>query len=151
MDELDGLGDRLDALDEEMGGTDAVAARFGAELAGLRRAMMGASRDAEALERSLGQGLRRAMGTAASDGLRLTDALRTVATSLVDAAHRQAVSPVARAAGSALGGLPGLVGPGPSPSVTVNVSTPDVAGFRRSESQIAAGLTRALARGVRNR
>jgi phage-related minor tail protein len=35
-------------------------------------------------------------------------------------------------------------------TVVMNVTTPDVAGFRRSESQIAARLSRALARGDRN-
>ena len=35
-------------------------------------------------------------------------------------------------------------------NVTVNVSTPDVAGFQRSQSQIAAQLGRVLARGERN-
>ena len=35
-------------------------------------------------------------------------------------------------------------------SVTMNISTPDVAGFQRSQSQIAAAMTRALERGNRN-
>ena len=35
--------------------------------------------------------------------------------------------------------------------VTMNITTPDIQGFRRSESQIAAQMTRALARGERNR
>ena len=34
--------------------------------------------------------------------------------------------------------------------VTINISTPDVAGFRRSQSQIAAEVGRLLARGQRN-
>ena len=46
------------------------------------------------------------------------------------------------AAGGAAGGRP--------VSVTVNVTTPDVAGFARSQSQIAAQMRRALARGERN-
>lgn len=36
------------------------------------------------------------------------------------------------------------------PSITFNVQTPDVEGFRRSEGQITAMLTRAVARGQRN-
>ena len=36
-------------------------------------------------------------------------------------------------------------------NVVMNITTPDVQGFRRSESQIAAQLTRALGRGERNR
>ncbi|RDD95559.1 gene transfer agent family protein [Paracoccus pantotrophus] len=35
-------------------------------------------------------------------------------------------------------------------NVTFNVSTPDVAGFQRSQSQIAAQMARLLARGERN-
>lgn len=35
-------------------------------------------------------------------------------------------------------------------SVTMNISTPDVDGFRRSRSQIAAEMSRALSRGQRN-
>jgi hypothetical protein len=33
----------------------------------------------------------------------------------------------------------------------MNISTPDVAGFQRSQSQIAAETMRALSRGQRNR
>jgi hypothetical protein len=36
-------------------------------------------------------------------------------------------------------------------SVVVNVTTPDVAGFARSRSQIAEQMSRALERGQRNR
>lgn len=40
----------------------------------------------------------------------------------------------------------------PSPvSVVFNITTPDVAGFQRSQSQIAAQMSRALGRGERNR
>lgn len=35
-------------------------------------------------------------------------------------------------------------------NVTVNIATPDVEGFRRSQSQIAAALARAVVRGQRN-
>jgi lambda family phage tail tape measure protein len=36
-------------------------------------------------------------------------------------------------------------------TVVMNISTPDVQGFQRSQSQIAAQASRALARGQRNR
>jgi hypothetical protein len=36
-------------------------------------------------------------------------------------------------------------------SVVMNISTPDVEGFRRSRSQIAAEMARAMGRGRRNR
>ncbi len=40
---------------------------------------------------------------------------------------------------------------GGAAQVTINVSTPDVAGFRRSQSQIAAEMSRLMGRGARNR
>ena len=39
---------------------------------------------------------------------------------------------------------------GPATNVIVNITTPDVASFRRSETQIGAMMSRALARGQRN-
>ncbi len=39
---------------------------------------------------------------------------------------------------------------GSSPQVTINISTPDVEGFRRSRSQVAAQMLRALGQGRRN-
>jgi phage-related minor tail protein len=53
----------------------------------------------------------------------------------------EAILPLARGADGRLGVRGGGV------SVTVNVSTPDVAGFERSRGQIAAALARAVERG----
>ena len=41
-------------------------------------------------------------------------------------------------------------GLGPALNVTVNIATPDVESFRRSQSQVAAMLARAIGRGQRN-
>ena len=40
---------------------------------------------------------------------------------------------------------------GQTVTVVMNISTPDVGGFARSQSQIAAEMQRALGRGQRNR
>ena len=52
-------------------------------------------------------------------------------------------------------GADGHSGPRPhsggAAQVTINVSTPDVAGFQRSQGQIAAEMSRLLGRGARNR
>jgi phage-related minor tail protein len=40
---------------------------------------------------------------------------------------------------------------GRSVNVVMNITTPDVQGFQRSQSQVAAQVSRALARGQRNR
>lgn len=53
--------------------------------------------------------------------------------------------PLARGADGKLG-----VRGGGGVSVTVNISTPDAAGFQRSQSQVSAMIARAVARGQRN-
>ncbi|MCV2868537.1 phage tail tape measure protein [Defluviimonas sp. WL0002] len=71
------------------------------------------------------------------------------ATGLMGEAGPEAIMPLARGADGRLGVQSS--GGGRPVSVTINVSTPDVQGFSRSQSQIAAQMARALARGERNR
>ncbi len=68
---------------------------------------------------------------------------------LMGEAGPEAIMPLARGADGRLG----VQANGGARAVTVvmNISTPDVAGFQRSQSQIAAQASRALARGQRNR
>lgn len=66
---------------------------------------------------------------------------------LMGEAGPEAIMPLARSADGKLG-VRG--GGGGSVHVTMNVSTPDVAGFHRSQSQIAAEMSRAIQRGRRN-
>jgi phage-related minor tail protein len=68
---------------------------------------------------------------------------------LMGEAGPEAILPLARGADGRLGVQSS--GAGRPVSVTVNVATPDVEGFRRSRTQIAAEVGRALARGQRNR
>ena len=70
------------------------------------------------------------------------------ATGLMGEAGAEAIMPLTRGADGRLGVA--AAGGGRAVNVTLNVSTPDVDGFRRSQSQIAAQLGRALARGDRN-
>jgi len=66
---------------------------------------------------------------------------------LMGEAGPEAIMPLARGADGKLGVRGGGSG---SVNVTMNITTPDVAGFQRSRSQIAAKYQRALARGQRN-
>lgn len=70
-------------------------------------------------------------------------------TGLMGEAGPEAIMPLARGPDGKLGVRSG--GGGQAVSVVMNISTPDVQGFRRSQSQIAAQMSRALGRGNRNR
>lgn len=68
---------------------------------------------------------------------------------LMGEAGPEAIMPLARGADGRLGVQ--AAGGGRPVSIVMNVTTPDVQGFARSQSQIAAQMARALARGDRNR
>lgn len=70
-------------------------------------------------------------------------------TGLMGEAGAEAVMPLARGADGRLGVRVNADG-GRTVTINFNVTTPDVAGFRRSEAQIAAMLNRAAGRGGRN-
>lgn len=70
-------------------------------------------------------------------------------TGLMGEAGPEAIMPLTRGPNGRLGVE--MQGGGGSVNVTMNISTPDAAGFRRSRSQIAAEMSRALSRGARNR
>jgi len=67
---------------------------------------------------------------------------------LMGEAGPEAIMPLTRGADGKLG-VRGGSGGG-SVHVTMNISTPDAAGFQRSQSQVAAEMSRAIQRGRRN-
>ncbi len=74
--------------------------------------------------------------------------MRGGVTGLMGEAGPEAIMPLTRGADGRLG-VRSQIGGGIN--VTMNVTTPDVQGFQRSQSQIAAQMARALSRGQRNR
>ncbi len=70
-------------------------------------------------------------------------------TGLMGEAGPEAIMPLARGADGKLGVR--SQGGARAVNVVMNISTPDVQGFRRSQGQIAAQMSRALGRGNRNR
>jgi hypothetical protein len=70
-------------------------------------------------------------------------------TGLMGEAGPEAIMPLARGPDGKLGVRSG--GGGGAPQVVMHISTPDVQGFQRSQSQIAAQMSRALSSGNRNR
>jgi phage-related minor tail protein len=67
-------------------------------------------------------------------------------TGLMGEAGPEAIMPLARGADGKLGVRGGSGGS----RVTINITTPDIQSFRQSQGQIAAQMSRALARGQRN-
>ncbi len=69
-------------------------------------------------------------------------------TGLMGEAGPEAIMPLARGADGRLGIA--MSGGGRPIHIVMNIQTPDVGGFRRSEAQISAQLSRAIRRGDRN-
>ena len=201
MPKIDSLQDQVAALEDTLGGTATMVSAFEGELARMRDTMVFTGREVNALSTGIGGGLRRAFDGLAFDGLRLSDALKMVAKTMVDGVYDAALKPVQNALGGfvaqglnglmsgvmpfAKGGVVsgathfpmkggagvmgeagpeaimplargadgrlGISGGGGAVTVVMNITTPDVAGFQRSQAQIAAQAGRALARGQRNR
>lgn len=76
--------------------------------------------------------------------------MRGGATGLMGEAGPEAIMPLSRGPDGRLG-VRAAGGGGAGMTVTINVTTPDVAGFERSQTQIAAQMSRLLAQGQRNR
>jgi hypothetical protein len=219
MAEGEDLNERVAALEASLAGAPGLVAQFDGALQQMSRTLVFTGREVDSLSRGIGGGLRRAFDGLAFDGLRLSDALRIVAKSMIDGVYSVAMRPVQNALGGAVaqglqgamsallpfaqgagfaegrvmpfadggvvsgpvafpmrGGATGLMGEaGPEAimplargpdgrlgvqaaagagrpvTVVFNITTPDVAGFRRAEGQIAADMGRLLARGDRNR
>lgn len=211
------LEDQIAALEATLAGTGAVVSGLDGDLARMRDSMVFTGREVDRLSTGIGRGLRSAFDGLVFDGLKLSDALKQVATSMVDMVYDVAMRPIQGAVGGMIAegmngllsgimpfakggaftqgrvmpfakggivsaptafpmrggtGLMGEAGPeaimpltrgadgrlgvqaggaGRPVTVVMNINTPDVQGFQRSQSQIAAQAARALSRGQRNR
>jgi phage-related minor tail protein len=213
---FDGLEDGAERLNGTLAETSSLVSGFDSELRRMRTAIAGTGRDVATLEKGLSKGLRRAFDGVAFDGMKLSDALSTVARSMVNTTYNAAIKPVSDHVGGMISqgvgslvqgilpfangapfsqgkvmpfaqggivssatafgmrggmGVMGEAGPeaimplargpdgklgvkgggGGGTTVVMNISTPDVQGFQRSQSQIAAQMSRALSSGNRNR
>lgn len=211
------LQEQIAALEQTIGRSSAVVAGFETELARMQETMVFTSREVGALSSGIGGGLRRAFDGLIFDGMKLSDALKGVAQTMVNTVYNTAMRPVQNAVGGLFAnginalvsglmpfekggaisggqvrafakggivsspvsfpmrngrGLMGEAGPeaimpltrgpdgrlgvqsaggGRPVTIVMNIQTPDVQGFQRSQSQIAAQASRAIARGNRNR
>jgi len=216
-DRIEAFAEKVTALDASLGAATGMAGAFDGELQRMRRALADTGRDLTTLERGFSGGLRRAFDGVAFDGMKLSDALQTVAKTMVNTTYQSALRPVtehfggllSKGGGALVGGalpfaqggsfaqgrvmpfanggivsgpamfpmrgglgLMGEAGPeaimplargpdgklgvrggggGAPVNVVINIQTPDVEGFQRSQSQIAAQMGRILGQGQRNR
>jgi phage-related minor tail protein len=216
MADIGTMQEQLQALEAQLGSSVSMVATFDGELARMRETMIYTGREVTSLSGGISGGLRKAFDGLVFDGMKLNDALKSVAKTMADTVYSIAMRPVtgalggliASGLGSATGagmpfaaggafsqgrvrpfakggvvagptafpmrngqGLMGEAGPeaimplargpdgrlgvqsagGRPVTVVMNISTPDVQSFQRSQVQVAAQVSRALARGQRNR
>lgn len=217
QDEIENLEEHTDGLRQTLDATSVMVTGFDSELRRMRESLAATNKDVATLEKGLSRGLRKAFDGLVFDGLSLSDALDTVANSMINATYNAAIKPVTDHVGGLLAsgagellenilpfangapfsqgrvmpfaaggvvssatpfgmrggmGVMGEAGPeaimplarGPDgklgvrggggqsgPTVVMNITTPDVQGFARSQNQIAAQMNRALSRASRNR
>jgi hypothetical protein len=216
MADIGTMQEQLQALEAQLGSSVSMVAAFDGELARMRETMIFTGREVNTLSNGISGGLRKAFDGLIFDGMKLNDALKTVANTIIDSVYSIAIKPVTGALGGLLAqgvagvmgagmpfanggafsqgrvmpfakggvvssptgfpmrggmGLMGEAGPeaimplargpdgrlgvqaggGRAVNVVMNITTPDVQGFQRSQSQVAAQVSRALSRGQRNR
>jgi hypothetical protein len=216
MADIGTMQEQLKALESQLGSSVSMVAAFDGELARMKETMIFTGREVNTLSSGISGGLRKAFDGLVFDGMKLNDALKTVAGTIVDSVYSIAIKPVTGALGGLLAqgvagvmgagmpfanggafsqgkvmpfakggivgapttfpmrggrGLMGEAGPeaimplargpdgrlgvqaagGKAVNVVMNITTPDVQGFQRSQSQVAAQVSRALSRGQRNR
>jgi hypothetical protein len=215
FDEIDDLEGNAEGLNGTLAVTSTLVSGFDSELRRMRTSLAATGKDVATLEKGLSKGLRKAFDGVVFDGLKLSDALKSVAESMINSTYNAALRPVSdhfgglvsEGVGSLVQGIlpfangapfsQGKVMPfaqggvvssatsfpmrggtgwmgeaGPEAimplargsdgklgvrgagcggvSVVMNITTPDVQGFQRSQSQISAHLGRALSSGNRN-
>lgn len=100
---LQGFGDQLAALETTLGANEALAQAFNDQLKDMQITFMDLSDDVGALSKGISSGLRKAFDGLIFDGMKLSDALKTVAGSMVNAAYNSAITPVTNHFGGLLG------------------------------------------------
>ena len=98
----DDLGDAAERLERSLGGAAGMAQAFDAEMRRINTTFSETGRSATRLESTMSRGVARAIDGVVLDGMKLSDALDTVARSMIDAAWKAAVKPVANHVGGFL-------------------------------------------------
>ena len=86
--------DQLATLEATLGGTSGMVAAFDGELLRMRDSLVFTGREVGVLSSGISGGLRRAFDGLVFDGLKLSDALKVVSTSIIDTVYGIAVDGV---------------------------------------------------------
>lgn len=109
-DGFDDLASDAQSLNQTLGQTSVLVSGFDSELRRMSTALTATGKDVATLEKGLSRGLRRAFDGVVFDGMKLSDALSTVAQSLSNSAYNAAIRPVTDHFGGLLTqGVAGLV------------------------------------------
>ncbi|GAA6179030.1 MULTISPECIES: phage tail tape measure protein [unclassified Shimia] len=104
MDDLDAFDAQVDALEVSLGQATAMVSGFDGELRRMQQALDATGQDVATLEKGISRGLRKAFDGLVFDGMKLSDALDTLAQTMIDAAYRAALKPVTDQIGQAVSG-----------------------------------------------
>lgn len=111
MAETDELQDQIAALEASLSGASGMVAAFDGELARMRESLVFTGREVNTLSSGISGGLRRAFDGLVFDGMKLSDALKGVARTMIDTVYGIAMRPVQDAFGGAIAqGVNGLLG-----------------------------------------
>ncbi|QUJ77409.1 phage tail tape measure protein [Sulfitobacter albidus] len=109
-DSFDDLHDDTQALNQTLGQTSVLVSGFDSELRRMRTSLAATGKDVATLEKGLSRGLRKAFDGVVFDGMKLSDALSTVAQTLSRTAYNAAIKPVTDHFGGLISqGVNGLV------------------------------------------
>lgn len=103
FDGAEALETQIDALESSLGGAAQMVSAFDAELLRMQGALSVTQADVGQLSGQIGRGLRKAFDGLVFDGMRLSDALRSVASSMIDATYNAAMKPVTSHFGGLIG------------------------------------------------
>ena len=94
FDSIEVLGDSADGLSDSLTQASSMVTGFDSELRRMRDSLSATGKDVATLEKGLSKGLRRAFDGVVFDGVKLSDALETVAQSMIDATYNAAIKPI---------------------------------------------------------
>jgi phage-related minor tail protein len=107
---VEDLAHQGEALTDSLGGASDMAAQFSEELKRMRETFAATGHDAKILERGMSRGLRRAFDGVIFGGQSLSDALESMARSMIQTTYSAAIKPVTDHFGGLLAqGVTGLV------------------------------------------